>query len=89
MPYKIGKNRIEYEENGKMLAEVDFPVEYLDNVCIIHTYVDKSLRGQGVAAKLLELTAEELRKTKRKAVPKCSYAVKWFEEHPEQADILK
>ena len=53
-----------------------------------HTYVDHSLRGKGIAAKLLELTADELRKTNRKAVPTCSYAVKWFEDHPEQTDII-
>ncbi len=88
MPYKVGTNKIEYEENGKTLAKIEFPVNYLDTVCITSTHVDESLRGRGIAARLLELTAEELRKTNRKAVPECSYAVKWFEQNAQYADIL-
>jgi predicted GNAT family acetyltransferase len=89
MPYKIGTNKIEYEEDGKIMGTVEFPVNYLDTVCITSTHVDHSLRGRGIAARLLELTAEELRKTNRKAVPECSYAVKWFEQNTQYSDILE
>ncbi len=89
MKFKIGKNRIDYKENGKVLAEVDFPAVGLDVVCICHTYVDDALRGQGIADRLLDLAANELRKSNRKAVPKCSYAAKWFQLHPEYSDVLE
>jgi len=89
MAFKIGQNKIEYEENGKILGKVEFPVNYLDTVCITSTHVDESLRGRGIAGQLLELTAKELRKTNRKAVPECSYAVRWFEQNAQYADVLE
>ena len=42
----------------------------------------------GVAGKLLEEVSQRLRKEGKKAVPICSYAVKWFEKHPEYSDLL-
>lgn len=88
MAFIVGSNKIEYEENGKILAEVCYPAGDDGAVDICHTYVDGALRGRGMAAQLLERAAEEIRKTDRKAVATCSYAVKWFSEHPEQRDIL-
>ncbi|MFQ7106763.1 MAG: GNAT family N-acetyltransferase [Neglectibacter timonensis] len=74
-------------EDGKLLAEVTFPEK--DGIAQInHTFVDESLRGQGVAGKLLEEVSQRLRKEGKKAVPICSYAVKWFEKHPEYSDLL-
>lgn len=76
------------DENETMLAEVTFPAEEGNVVNIDHTFVDESLRGQGVAGKLLAQLAQELEETGRKARPTCSYAVSWFEKHPERADLL-
>ena len=74
---------------GKTLARVTFPALDAETVELDHTFVDDSLRGQGVAGKLLEAAAAELRKRGLKAVPTCSYAVKWFGKHPEFADVKK
>lgn len=83
------KNRIYVEdEQGKVIAEVDFPDVSQNKVNINHTYVDRSLRGQGVADKLLTHAVEEIRKNNKKAVATCSYAVEWFEKHTEHEDIL-
>ena len=39
------------DENGKMVAEITYSVS--DKIIIIdHTFVDPSLRGQGIASKL-------------------------------------
>lgn len=73
---------------GKLLAEVTFPEQ--DGAAVInHTFVDGSLRGQGVAGQLLQAAADTLRAEGRKAVPLCSYAVHWFDTHPEAQDLLK
>ena len=89
MNYIADTNRIyANDENGVLIAEVTFPKTGDNTVDIDHTFVDGSLRGQGVAGKLLELAAKELRSTGRKAVLSCSYAIKWFEKHPEEADLL-
>ena len=43
------------DENGKVIAEIVFP-EVRPGVCeIMHTYVDDTLRGQGIAGKLMTL----------------------------------
>lgn len=75
------------DENGRLLAEVTFPQQ--DGVAVInHTFVDDSLRGQGVAGQLLQAVADTLRREGRKARPTCSYAVHWFDTHPEERDLL-
>jgi len=77
------------DENGKTVAEVTFPEVEKDVVNINHTFVDASLRGQGVAGQLMRQTAEYLRQNNKKAVLTCSYAIKWFGEHEEYSDIVK
>ena len=82
-------NRIYMTDNGgKTIAEVLFPAENGDTVNITHTVVDVSLRGQGVAGKLLEAVVEQLILDHKKARLTCSYAIKWFGEHPEHADLV-
>lgn len=76
------------DESGKLLAEVTFPDR--DGAAEIdHTFVDPSLEGRGVAGQLLQAVADALRAEGRKARPTCSYAVRWFEKHPEQRDLLE
>lgn len=89
MDFKKKAGRIWLEnQNGEEIAFVAFPDKTAHTVEITSTVVDDSLRGQGVAAKLLEALTQELRSKGQKAVPTCSYAQKWFSQHPEQADLL-
>lgn len=76
------------DASGRLLAEVTFP-EQDGAAQINHTFVDGSLRGQGVAGQLLQAVADTLREEGRKVVPLCSYAVHWFDTHPEEQDLLK
>ncbi len=78
-----------YSEKGETIAIVAFPENADGSVTINRTFVDESLRGMGVAGKLMEELVKNLEKTNRKAVPTCSYAVTWFEKHPENSDLLK
>ncbi len=83
MEFTIERDRIFAEdEDGKMIAEVTFPtvdgVSYID-----HTFVDPTLRGQGVAGKLVKLAADTILSAGNKIGATCSYAVTWFERHPE------
>ena len=90
MEFIYRENEIVLESpEGKTLARVTFPALDAETVELDHTFVDDSLRGQGVAGKLLEAAVAELRKRGLKAVPTCSYAVKWFGKHPEYADRKK
>jgi hypothetical protein len=89
MDLKYENNRFFTEnENGETLAEVTFPQIAEDAVCIKHTFVDESLRGQGEAARLIDAVVGWLRSEGRKAEVTCPYAIKWFEQHPEARDVL-
>ncbi|MBM6868344.1 GNAT family N-acetyltransferase [Collinsella tanakaei] len=86
---EIHSNSVRYvDPQGTVLAEVTFPVVAGNVVDINHTYVDESLRGQGIAGKLLENVAQELEETGRRCKTSCSYAHLWFERHPERASLL-
>lgn len=89
MNFKHEHNRIySADENGRVLAEVTYP-NLTDQVVVIdHTFVDSSLRGQGIAGLLMEQVVSELRNNNMKTRLSCSYAVKWFDEHPECFDVL-
>ncbi len=83
MEFRIEKDRIfATDDAGKMVAEVTFPT--VDGVSVIdHTFVDPSLRGQGVAGKLVKLAAQTILDNGNKIGATCPYAVTWFERHPE------
>lgn len=88
MDFIYQSNRIyAVDSAGKLLAEVIFPGSSEKVVEITHTFVDESLRGQGVAGKLMEALAQKLRDEGKTAVPACSYAAAWFESHPEASDL--
>ncbi|WP_161879002.1 GNAT family N-acetyltransferase [Alkalibacterium sp. MB6] len=78
MEFVKGTNRFYKEEDGKLLAEVTF-VDQGDVVAIDHTFVDPSLRGQGIAEKLVDRVVEEMEKENKKIVPVCPYVVTLFD----------
>lgn len=76
--------------DGQLLAEVAYaPIDDGQNVVIERTYVDPSLRGQGVAGKLIKLVVDEARRDGFLIEPLCTYAHASFERHPEYADVLR
>ena len=83
MDFITEKDRIyATDPSGKVIAEVTFPTK--DGVSIIdHTYVDPSLRGEGVAGKLVKLAADKILADGNQIAATCSYAVAWFKRHPE------
>ncbi len=90
MEYVQDANKITlYDADHNILAEVTFPDLNASTVNINHTYVDESLRGQGIASELLRRTALELRRQNKKALISCTYAKKWFDQNPEYKDVLK
>lgn len=89
MKFQHEDNRIFVEnEKGVEVAVVTFPDLNEGVVNINHTYVDSSLRGQGVASKLMLELSKKLRKDNKKGLVSCSYAVKWFNEHEEYKDVV-
>ncbi len=54
---------------------------------INHTFVDESLRGQGVAGRCSGPLRTRFGPGNRRSFT-CSYAVTWFEKHPEEQDLV-
>jgi predicted GNAT family acetyltransferase len=83
MEFKHEKGRIYAEdENGKVIAEVTFPAS--DGTSVIdHTFVDDSLRGQGIAGKLVKAAVEQIKNDGNNVSATCPYASKWLDKHPE------
>ena len=79
--FRTEQNRIYMEdEQGKLVAEITFPETAPGVFTIDHTFVDGSLRGQGVASKLVQAAVDEIRGNGGEVRATCSYAVKWLSE---------
>jgi predicted GNAT family acetyltransferase len=53
-----------------------------------HTYVPGSMRGQGIAARLVDALIAKARADHWSILPRCSYVVTAFQRHPEWSDVL-
>ena len=76
------KNRI-YATNidNETIAEVTF-YEIENGVYNIdHTFVDDSLRGQGIGSKLVQEAVKKIKDKGAKIEATCPFANKWLEEH--------
>ena len=90
MEFSYESNRFFKEVDGKLLAEVTFPdIDDGRNYVLDHTFVANDLRGQGIAAQLVEAVVNKARQEGKKILPLCPYAVKAFEKHPEYADVVR
>lgn len=77
------------DENGDVLAETTYIKKTNGEVDIDHTFVHSSLRGQGIASKMMGVVAAYIRKEGWKATASCSYANMWLERNKEDyADII-
>ena len=82
MEWKKEDNRIFAEdENGKTLAEVTFYEIEKGKYNIDHTFVDDSLRGQGIGSKLVEEAVKMLTEKGVQIEATCPFAQKWLAEH--------
>ena len=86
MDFEIERNRIfQEDEAGRVIAEITFPETSPGVFVIDHTFVDASLRGQGIASKLVQAAVDEIKKRGGQVKATCSYAAKWLSEHAEDS----
>lgn len=69
------------DETGKIIAEITFEEIEKGIFNIDHTFVDESLRGQGIASRLVEEAVKEIEAKGGNVEATCSYAKSWLEEH--------
>ena len=73
---------------GHRLAELTFSATPDHKLVILdHTEVSDSLRGQGVARKLVEAAVDWARLTNVKLLPLCPFAKAIFDREPQFADV--
>jgi len=84
---KQDENRFYIPGKEGALAHITFRPEDDKTIIAESTFVAPSMRGQGIAKKLLDHLAEHARKNGLKIRPLCSYVVTAFEEHEEYKDV--
>jgi predicted GNAT family acetyltransferase len=76
------------EREGQRLAELTFSATPDGKLVILdHTEVSDSLRGQGIARKLVEAAVAWARRTNVKLMPLCPFAKAVFDREPEFGDV--
>ena len=65
---EVSANKTIYKVEGKVMGEVIYPSINDNTVNINHTFVDPSLRGQGIAGKLMTEVFKYLRKNNKKVI---------------------
>ncbi len=68
------------DASGKIIAEIDFPSAG-SVYTITHTFVDESLRGQGIASLLVRKAVSDIEKRGGTVQASCSYARRWLEKN--------
>lgn len=82
MEFKKAENKIYLEDTkNNIIAEIEFEEIEKGTFNIYHTFVDESLRGQGIASKLVEGAVKEIKARNGKIQATCSYAKKWLEKN--------
>ena len=76
------------EKDGEWIAEMSYTREGQRKIVIDHTEVDQSLRGRGIARKLVETAVKFARRDNLLIKATCPYAKKVLESSEEYEDIL-
>lgn len=80
MHFITEENRIICIEDEKQVGEVCFPETEKGVYDINHTFVDSSMQGKGIAAQLVALAIEEIKRKGGKITASCSYAKRYMEK---------
>ena len=82
MEFNKEENNINLKDDkGNIIAIIEFEEIEKGLFNIYHTFVDESLRGKGIASKLVEEAVNEIESRGGKVKATCSYAKKWLENH--------
>ena len=89
LTFKHEANHIYAEDDaGQLLAEITFPLASDTTVNIAGTFVDPSLRGQGIGDALLRAAIADIQSRNFTVILTCPFAKSWFSRHPEFGHML-
>ncbi|USE84902.1 GNAT family N-acetyltransferase [Acinetobacter tibetensis] len=75
------------DAEGQCIAEITYIWRDASTIVADHTWVDDSLRGQGVARQLLDVLVEYAREQQLKIVPVCTYVDVMFKRDQSLLDV--
>ncbi|WOK08012.1 GNAT family N-acetyltransferase [Imperialibacter roseus] len=82
------KKRFELEIDG-VLSVIEYTFKKSTNqMFLVHTEVDPSLRGKGVASKIVKEALDIIRKEGHELVPLCPFVVAFLKKHKEYHDLM-
>lgn len=90
MEFKTDREKTWLEDSeGRQIALLEHPEIKPGVVCITHTEVDPAYGGRGIASDMTLFVAQKLKREGFRVQLFCSYARKWFSNHPEFSDIVE
>ena len=81
-----GKHRFE-AHIGDDLAYIEY-AHFKGDIVLMHTFVPESLRGQGIAGRMIKLSLEYIRAERIPIIVYCPVISKFIENHPEYKDLV-
>ena len=89
MKFIIEKERIYLNnDQGEMIAEARIPFVQDGVFNVERVFVDSSLRGQGMASKVMDEVYNYAKANNYTVVNSCPYAVAWFKKNETKHDVL-
>lgn len=89
MKFIIEKERIYLNnDQGEMIAEARIPFIQTGVFNVERVFVDSSLRGQGMASKVMDEVYNYAKNNNYTVVNSCPYAVAWFKKNTDKQDVL-
>lgn len=79
--------RYELLVDGELAGIADYVVRG-DVVVLPHTEIDRSRRGQGLGAVLVQHALDDIRASGRTIVPACWYVAQFVDENPSYRDLV-
>lgn len=80
------QSRYELAINGELVGIADYTLDG-DIVVLPHTEIERSRRGQGLGAQLVQYALDDVRASNRHVVPLCWFVAQFIDEHPGYADL--
>ena len=80
-------HRYELRLGGQLAGHIAYR-ERGGAIDLVHTEVDRSYEGRGLAAKLAQHALEDVRSKGRKVIASCEYVAKYVARNPQYGELL-
>lgn len=81
------RSRYELMVDGSLGAYAEYDLTG-DTIVFTHTVTTPSLRGRGLAGKVVRQALDDARADDRTVVARCWYVAQYIDQHPEYTDLL-